>query len=318
MFRPLMLAAGMAAALAPLLPVSAQMEYQRPDDGPPAMAGRATMLRAGPEQGYPQVRRIEQGQQVQLYGCLSDRSWCDVRLGQDRGWVSGPDLQAEFRGRRDSVANLYGEFQLGDRDFRIGDYWDDNYRQQPSYADRTRWEQQYGENYRASWGPRQNDTRWGNRTTAGVMLRQAWVRAGPDSTYPRVGLARARSRVIVYGCLRDWSWCDISSRGGSRGWVVSQHIASLYQGRQQPLNSFAPRIGIGVLGFNINRYWGENYRTQPFYGQRDRWEREYRQNYRLTWGNGPERDGPDRAARNRDRRDRDDRYRDGQPRSDAD
>lgn len=313
MFRPFMLAAGMAGALAPLLPVSAQMQYQRRDDGPPAMAGRATMLRAGPEQGYPQVRRIEQGQQVQLYGCLSDRSWCDVRLGQDRGWVSGPDLQAEFRGRRDSVANLYGQFQLGDRDFRIGDYWDDNYRQQPFYADRMRWEQQYGENNRGNWGPRQNGARGGYRTTTGFMLRQAWVRAGPDLTYPRVGLARARSRVIVYGCLSDWSWCDISSRGGSRGWVVSQHIASLYQGRQQPLNSFAPRIGIGVLGFNINRYWGENYRTQPFYGQRDRWERQYRQNYRPTWGNGPERDGPDRDERNRDRRDRDERDRTPNP-----
>ncbi|OYZ16897.1 MAG: hypothetical protein B7Y35_03025 [Sphingomonadales bacterium 28-64-96] len=315
-----MLAAGIAAALAPL-PASAQAQNQRRGNGPPAVAGRATMLRAGPEQGYPQVRRIEQGQQVQLYGCLSDRSWCDVRLGQDRGWVSGPDLQAEFRGRRDSVANLYGQFQLGDRDFRIGDYWDDNYRQQPFYADRTRWEQQYGENYRTSWGPRQNGTRWANRTTAGVMLRQAWVRAGPDLTYPRVGLARARSRVIVHGCLRDWSWCDISSRRGNRasfrGWVVSQHIASLYQGRQQPLNNFAPRIGIGVLGFNINRYWGENYRTQPFYGQRDRWERQYRQNYRPTWGTSAERDGPDQDERNRDRRDRDERYRDGRPRPDA-
>lgn len=320
MLRTLLLAAGMAAALAPLQ-ASAQMQNQRRDDGPPATAGRATMLRAGPEQGYPQVRRIEQGQQVQLFGCLSDRSWCDVRLGQDRGWVSGPDLQAEYRGRRDSVANLYGEFQMGDRDFRIGDYWDDNYRQQPFYADRARWEQQYGENYRTSWGPRQNGTRWDNRTTAGFMLRQAWVRAGPDVTYPRVGLARARSRVIVHGCLRDWSWCDISSRGGNRagfrGWVVSQHIASRYRGRPQPLNSIGPQAGIGVLRFSFSRYWDDNYRAQPFYGQRDRWERQYRQNYRPSWGSGPERGGPDRDDRNRDRRDKDDRYRDGQPRPDA-
>jgi uncharacterized protein YraI len=305
MFRPLMLAACVAAALAPLLPVSAQMQYPRRDDGPPAMAGRATMLRAGPEQGYPQLRRIEQGQQVQLFGCLSDRSWCDVRLGQDRGWVSGPDLQAEFRGRRDSVANLYGEFQLGDRDFRIGDYWDDHYRQQPFYADRTRWEQQYDENYRASWGQRQNGNRWGNRTTTGFMIRQTWVRAGPDLRYPRVGLARARSRVNIHGCLRDWSWCDITTRGGnqarSRGWVLGQHIASQYRGRPRPVNSYASRIGIGVLGFNFNRYWDDNYRTQPFYGQRDGWERQYRQTYRPTW----DADG--------DGRDRDDRYRDDQP-----
>ncbi len=323
MFRTLLFAAVTAAALAPL-PAAAQMQDRRRDDGPPAMAGRPTMLRAGPEQAYPQLRRIEQGQQVQLFGCLPDRSWCDVRLGQDRGWVSGPDLEAEYRGRRDSVANLYGEFQLGDRNFRIGDYWDDHYRQQPFYTDRSRWAQQYGENYRPSWGPRQNETYWGSHTAAGFMIRQAYVRAGPDVRYPRVGLARARSRVIIHGCLRDWSWCDISTRrgnrAGSRGWVVSQHIASLYRGRQQPLDSYASRIGIGVLGFNFNRYWDDNYRTQPFYGQRDGWERQYRQTYRPTWN--ADGDGQDRDDRYRDGRDRDEQYRDtprrdGQPRPDG-
>lgn len=286
MLRTLLLAAGMAAALAPL-PAAAQMQNQRRDNSLSAIAGRATMLLAGPEPGYPQVRRIQQGQQLQLFGCLSDRSWCDVRLEQDRGWVSGPDLEAEFRGQRGSVANLYREFQLDDREFRIGEYWDENYRQQPFYAERTRWEQQYGNNYRTSWGSRQNGNRRANSTTAGLLLRQIWVRAGPDVTFPRVDLARARSRVTVHGCLRDWSWCDVSGRSTRRGWVASQHIASLYRGRQQPLNRIAPRIGVGVLNFNISRYWDDNYRTQTFYGQRDRWERQYRQNYRASWGSGP-------------------------------
>ena len=317
MIRTLMLAAGMTAALAPLLPASAQIQNQRRDTGPQALAGRDTMLHAGPEQAYPHVRRVGQGQPVQLLGCLPDRSWCDVRSGQDRGWMRGPDLQAEARGRRDSVANLYGEFQLGDRDFRIGDYWDDNYRQQPFYADRVRWEQQYGVDYRTSWGPRQNGTRWANRTTVGFMLRPAWLRAGPDISYPRVALAQARSRVTIHGCLRDWSWCDISNRASNRGWVVARQIASLYRGRQQPVNSIAPRIAIGVLSFNFNRYWDDNYRAQPFYGQRDRWERQYRQNYRPTWGIGPENDRPDRNNQGRGRQDRDERNPNGKPRPDA-
>jgi uncharacterized protein YraI len=304
MVRTLMLAAGMAALLAPLLtvPAAAQNANQRGNRAATAMAGRDTMLRAGPQSGYPQLRRIDQGQQVQLFGCLADRSWCEVGSGPDRGWASAPDLQVEVRGRRDSVANLYGEFGLGDRDFRIGDYWDENYRNQPFYGERGRWEDHYAQNYQPSWGQRQNGSRWGNRpaAAAAVMLRQATLRAGPNINYPRVGIARARARVSVFGCLRDRSWCDIGVRN-NRGWVSGRHVGSLYRGRLQSLYAIAPAMGIGVLSFSFGRYWDDNYRSQPFYAERDRWERQYRQDYRPSWGAGPDRDDNQRDRDGRDR-----------------
>lgn len=290
-FRP---AAAMAALFTPLLALLLATPAAAQNDRRPVMAGRDTMLRAGPQAGYPPVRRIEQGQQMQLFGCLNDRSWCDVGYGDDRGWVSGPDLQSEYQGRRDNVPNLYDEFQMGDRDFRIGDYWDENYREQPFYDERNRWQQRYFDDYQPSWGPRPSQPCWGGggdrggRTTTGYMLRRAYLRAGPDVDYPRVGVIRARTRVMIHGCLRDWSWCDISDYR-NRGWVFGQHITSTYRGRQRSVNSIAPYVGINVLRLNFGRYWDNNYRSQPFYDERDRWERQYVQQYRPTWGPGPER-----------------------------
>jgi uncharacterized protein YraI len=32
-------------------------------------------------------------------------------------------------------------------------------------------------------------------------------------------------------------------------------------------------MGIGILSFMIGSYWDDNYRSRPFYGQRNRWAR---------------------------------------------
>ncbi len=292
MIHRLILATSLAALAAPLLAIPAVAQNWNDDQGnnprgePPAFAGRSTMMRAGPEAGYPQVRRIEQGQQMMLFGCLDDRSWCDVGYGNDRGWVPAPDLVAEYGGRRDRVVNLYGNFGLGSLNFSIGDYWDDHYRQQPFYGERYRWEQHYFDRYQSSWGPRPGSSYWGNHTVTGFMLRRAWLRAGPDADYPRVGIVYPRSRVLIHGCLRDWSWCDISNRA-NRGWVSGVHISGIWQGRQQAIPAIAPYLGVGILSFSFGNYWDSHYRTQPFYRERDRWERQYAQNYRPTWGAGP-------------------------------
>jgi uncharacterized protein YraI len=287
MIRTLMLAAGLGVIWAPALaaPANAQGFDAGRDAGrlPPATAGRNTVMHAGPQAAYPQVRRIDRGQQVQLYGCLEDRSWCDVGYGDDRGWIPGPDLYGEYQGRRDSIANLYGNFRMGSLPFSIGDYWDDHYRQQEFYSQRSNWEQQYFDRYQPGWGPRPTTRRWANRTARGYILRRSWVQAGPDASYPRLGIAAPRTPVVIYGCLRNWSWCDISVRA-NRGWVFGQNIAVTYQGRRQGLASVAPMMGIGVLSFTISNYWNDHYRTRPFYQQRQQWERHYDQTYQSAWG----------------------------------
>jgi hypothetical protein len=92
--------------------------------------------------------------------------------------------------------------------------------------------------------------------------------------------------VAVYGCLRNWSWCDVGYRS-DRGWVAGRLLAADYRGRRRSVVSIAPYLSILVLSFRFGDYWDNHYRSRPFYSDRDRWERHYYDNYRPEWGPRP-------------------------------
>ncbi|OSZ70861.1 hypothetical protein CAP39_07905 [Sphingomonas sp. IBVSS1] len=215
-------------------------------------------------------------------------------------------MYGDYNGRRDSILNLWGNLHIGGVTFRIGEYWDNHYRQEPFYIERSRLEDQCIDNYQDIWGPRPNERRWSSRGTSasGVMLRRSWLYVGPDWSHPRAGLLYPWTNVTIAGCLPDWSWCDVISRG-SRGWVAGRDVGGSWQGRRQSINLIAPHLGIAILPFVFQAYWNQHYRNQPFYAERDRWGRQYVQHYRPTWGPGPgeqhkqsrQRQAPDPAER---------------------
>lgn len=131
-------------------------------------------------------------------------------------------------------------------------------------------------------------TNWSHqdRTSEGYMLRRSAMRAGPDRDYPLVRMIPNGRSVNVFGCLNDWSWCDISYRG-DRGWVEGRRLGADYHGQRRPYSSAGVYLGIGVLTFVIGDYWDNYYRTRPFYGQRPQWERHYQEHYRPQWGPRP-------------------------------
>jgi uncharacterized protein YraI len=100
----------------------------------------------------------------------------------------------------------------------------------------------------------------------------ASVRAGPDSSYPEVAQLDADTPIQVMGCLDDWSWCDVAF-DGNRGWLYSPDITYQYQGGYVPLYSYAPGLGVPVLSFSLDSYWGNHYHDRPWYAQRDEWVR---------------------------------------------
>lgn len=250
---------------------------------PPAYVGQPMPMRAGPDDFYPEVRRVAPGQGMQLFGCLPDRSWCDVGMENSRGWLPGPALQTWYQGRQDSVANLFGVLGLATLMFSIGDYWDQYYRDQPFYGERFGWEQQYRDRWRDQWGPMPQQPYWQQPVVTGWMMRRSWLLAGPDYGYPRLAQVPSGVQVMVYGCLRDWSWCDISWRM-ERGWVEGRNVSVEYRGRRQGLSAVAPYLGLGILFFGLQDYWGQHYRNRPFYREQDRWQQQYRQRYQPSWG----------------------------------
>lgn len=118
---------------------------------------------------------------------------------------------------------------------------------------------------------------------SGWAVRTTTMRAGPDYDYPPVQRIGRNANVAIFGCLNDWSWCDVGYRY-DRGWVAGRDLVADYRGRRQGISSY---LGIGILSFVFGNYWDRHYRGRSFYNQRSRWEQHYYTNYQPHWGPRP-------------------------------
>jgi uncharacterized protein YraI len=128
-----------------------------------------------------------------------------------------------------------------------------------------------------------------------VITSSVDVYAGPDDSYPPVAQLEPDTPVQVYGCLDDWSWCDVSFED-NRGWVYAPDITYAYEGGYVPLYSYAPALGIPVIVFSINDYWGRYYHSRPWYGQREEWIRRGPPQHRRPAGPSPSASPPPRSV----------------------
>jgi uncharacterized protein YraI len=110
--------------------------------------------RSGPSTSYPPIVVIPAGSGVTIYGCLSDKSWCDVAWGLNRGWVYSSYLQVAYHARRVPIWS----YSLGVPfiTFNFDSYWGSHYRNRPFFGQRSQWS-------KFPW--------WGNH--------------GPDNNYPK-------------------------------------------------------------------------------------------------------------------------------------
>jgi uncharacterized protein YraI len=141
-----------------------------------------------------------------------------------------------------------------------------------------------------------------------VTVEPADLYAGPDDAYPVVAQLDSNTPIQVMGCLDDWSWCDVGVEQ-SRGWMYAPDITYYYQGGYVPLYSYAPSLGIAVVPFSVDVYWGRYYHDRPWYGRREEWAHRSI-NHRLPPGPPPSagppprpahREGPREAGRDSDR-----------------
>ncbi|MGU7841518.1 SH3 domain-containing protein [Burkholderia sp. AW33-5] len=100
----------------------------------------------------------------------------------------------------------------------------------------------------------------------------AEIYAGPAPDYPVVAQVPPGTALDVFGCLSDYSWCDVALPG-VRGWIDAEQLDYPYQGNYVPLLEYGAIIGVPVTGFAIGAYWDRYYRHRPWFHDRDRWER---------------------------------------------
>ena len=126
--------------------------------------------------------------------------------------------------------------------------------------------------------------------TAGAQnaytARQMNLHAGPDREYPLITQVDEGTPLDVHGCLDGWSWCDVSVEG-NRGWMYGGGIYFDYNGGTVWLYSYGPQVGVPVITFSVDTYWGQYYQGRPWYGQRDTWaHRHFARPARLTRPSG--------------------------------
>lgn len=104
------------------------------------------------------------------------------------------------------------------------------------------------------------------KTTTGITLR-----AGPSGVYPKVAFIPRNSRITVYGCVKGFSWCDVSWRN-SRGWTNGSYLNVLYKNRYQRLPGVGFYVGLPFLTFSFNNYWDNYYPRMSFFRDRDHFD----------------------------------------------
>jgi uncharacterized protein YraI len=104
-----------------------------------AFATTNVNLRAGPSTSYPAVNVVRGGDDVEVFGCLSNRSWCDVDYYGQRGWMSSNYLAFGQGSQRYTGVRVVERIRAPVVTFEVGNYWDDHYRGRSFYRDRDRY-----------------------------------------------------------------------------------------------------------------------------------------------------------------------------------
>lgn len=96
-------------------------------------------LQAGPDSDYPPIENLSAGTEVDVQGCVEGFSWCDVVVGEDRGWVPGSFVEQEYDNQPVYLIDYGPRIGIPVVSFSIGTYWDAHYHNRPFYSQRTEW-----------------------------------------------------------------------------------------------------------------------------------------------------------------------------------
>lgn len=119
----------------------------------PAYTLKSVNLRAGPARDYPLVAQLPPGAALEVGGCISGYSWCDVYTGSIRGWVYAGNLGYPYHDQRVPILGYGPTIGLPIIAFSLGVYWDRYYRGRPWYGNRAQFLNRPHPGFRPGPGP---------------------------------------------------------------------------------------------------------------------------------------------------------------------
>lgn len=109
----------------------------------------------------------------------------------------------------------------------------------------------------------------------GLVRVPVTLRAGPDIGFPAVDRIPRGAQVVVHGCLREGTWCDVSF-GGERGWIAAVALDYFYGNRYVYLPDYVYETDVPVVTFALGTYWGDYYVGRPWFHRHAYWNRYWR------------------------------------------
>jgi uncharacterized protein YraI len=118
--------------------------------------------------------------------------------------------------------------------------------------------------------------------TSAIATTDLNMRTGPSTGYEVVDVIPDGGQVTVYGCVRDYNWCDVSWNG-YRGWASGNYLAYLGERYyRDPIPRIGVTIGVPIITYRHDDYFDRWYRHRRHEIRQDRREhrREVRQERR--------------------------------------
>ncbi|MFM0388816.1 SH3 domain-containing protein [Paraburkholderia dipogonis] len=85
------------------------------------------------------------------------------------------------------------------------------------------------------------------------------IYAGPAPDYAMAAEVPEGVPLTVMGCVEGYSWCDVAAPD-LRGWVYGGSLSYPYRGANVPVMTYGVQIGLPVVVFSVDSYWGHHYR----------------------------------------------------------
>jgi uncharacterized protein YraI len=174
MKRSLLLASIVTVGL--LTPTLADAQYY-------GYATRNVNVRAGPDRSYPLVGWLQEGTEIEIFGCLDTWRWCDIQGGVYRGWAYSGFLAYPYEGGWATILEIGPESGLPLLSFTLDVYWDSYYTTWPWY-DQWPWWSSRPPIYHRPWRPPPRPPHVHPRPPIGVLPPRPPVGQSPIAKPP--------------------------------------------------------------------------------------------------------------------------------------